>query len=190
MADTAQSLMSADDFLLWSLDQEARCELVDGVPIEMMTGASNAHDRIVVNVIASLGTQLRGSRYRPTTAAIAVRTRHRFVRRPDVMITCDPPATDTYEATAPKLIVEVLSPSNVGLAWQRKLDEYRRRKGLAYLLLIDSARIGATLYTRAGERWDPADADTFADVIEFPDIGCRLAMADIYDGSGLEAPAA
>jgi len=188
MADTARSLMTADDFLVWCLDKEARYELVDGIPLEMMTEASNAHDRIVVNVIASLHAQLRGTPCRPTTADIAVRTRHRSVRRPDVMVTCDPPAAETYEATAPKLIVEVLSPSNVGLGWQRKLDEYRRREGLTYLLLIDPACIGATLYTRTGDRWDSTDADTLADVLDLPAVGCRLVMADIYDGCGLEAP--
>lgn len=188
MADTARSPMTADDFLVWCLDKDARYELVEGIPLEMMTGASNAYDRIVVNVIASLHAQLRGTPCRPATADIAVRTRHRSVRRPDVLVTCDPPAADTYEATAPELIVEVLSPSNVGLAWQRKLDEYRRRDGLTYLLLIDPARIGATRYTRTGDRWDAIDADTLADVFDMTAVGCRLPMADIYDGSGLEAP--
>ena len=55
--------MEGDEFLLWCLDQEDRYELVNGVPVKMidarlMVGASRAHDRIVVNLIASLLGQL------------------------------------------------------------------------------------------------------------------------------------
>ena len=50
--------MEGDEFLLWCLDQEDRYELVNGVPVKMMAGASRAHDRVAVNLIASLLGQL------------------------------------------------------------------------------------------------------------------------------------
>ncbi len=84
MAGAAPQLMEADEFLVWCLDQEARYELIEGVPVEMMAGASEVHDRVVVNIISLLNAQLRGSDYRPTTADIALRTRIRSARRPDV----------------------------------------------------------------------------------------------------------
>ena len=74
MASAAVKLMTADEFLLWQQDKEVRYELVDGVPIEMMTGASDVHDRVVINLIVLLGHQLRGTRCRPTTADVALRT--------------------------------------------------------------------------------------------------------------------
>jgi Uma2 family endonuclease len=181
-AEKAEKPMSAEEFFGWQEQQEDRYELVEGFPVKMMTGASNFHDTILVNIVASLHAQLRGSRCRATTPDTAVRTRIRSIRRPDVTVTCDEPRPDSYEAGKPRLVVEVLSPSNAGRAWQRKLDEYFRREGLAYLLLVDSEAVGATLYTRTGETWDPADYDAREDVIEMPEIGCRLALRDVYEG--------
>ncbi len=189
MGSAARQLMEADEFLVWCLDQENRWELIEGVPVEMMARASEIHDRIAVNVIISLGNQLRGGPCRPTTADIALRTRIRSVRRPDVMVTCDPPRGDVYDAQKPRMVVEVLSASNVGVAWDRKLREYRRREDLAYILLIDSKLVGATLYVRTGQDWADQDFDRLSQSIELPLIGCRLVMADVYEATGLnEAP--
>ena len=85
MASAAVKLMTADEFLLWQQNKDARYELVDGIPIEMMTGASEVHDRVVINLIMPLGRQLRGTRCRPTTADVALKTKGRGVRRPKVM---------------------------------------------------------------------------------------------------------
>lgn len=192
MGDTARKTMTVEEFLLWNLDQENRYELVDGVPVEMlnevgtpaemMAGASEYHDQIVINVILALGNQLRGKPCRVATADVAVRTKIRAIRRPDVMVTCSPPRAESYEAQEPRLVVEVLSPSNKGLAWQRKLEEYRHRDGLKYILIIEQGASQATLLTRTGSDWDPIDADDLTAVFDLPDIGCRLAMSDIYDG--------
>ena len=189
MSNTAVKLMDPDEFLLWCLDREERYELIDGVPVEMMAGASGMHDRIVVNLIMSLGQQLRGKPCRPTTADTALRTRIRSVRRPDVMVTCDAPRDDVYEAVDPRLAVEVLSKSNVGVPWDRKLKEYRRHELLEYILLVDSALVAVTLYQRTATGWDDVDADRLVDVIGLPKIGCALSLGDIYDGTGLsDAP--
>lgn len=173
--------------MIWCLDQDERYELVDGVPVKMMAGASNYHDVIVVNVLISLGTQLRGTPCRAATPDTAVRTKIKGVRRPDVTVTCDEPKPDSYEAQTPRMIVEVLSKTNAGIGWERKLDEYRRLKGLAYLLLIDSREPKATLYTRDGEGWDALDSDDLKDAFELPAIGCRLPMKDIFEGLTFDA---
>ena len=184
MASAAVKFMTADEFLAWAQDQEVRYELVDGIPIEMMTGASDVHDVIVTNLIVLLHAQLKGARCRPTTADIALRTKRRSVRRPDVTVTCGPLTGDVYEALEPRMAIEVLSKSNVGVAWERKLLEYHRLE-LDYILLVDSRCVAATLLTRSATQWDGTDYDRLTDVIELDRIGCRLPMAEIYDGTGL-----
>jgi Uma2 family endonuclease len=189
--------MTVDEFLIWCLDQEGRWELEDGVPVrideqhtetidgvvvKMMTGARTMHDRIVVNVIIALGLQLRGTRCSPTTADVGLRTKRRSLRRPDVMVMYDAPRSDVYETADAKLAVEVLSPSNKGIRWQRKLEEYRLRDGLIHILLIAADEAKATLISRSGEVWTPSDFDGRDGVIELPVAGCKLAMAEIYDG--------
>ena len=175
--DSAVKTMTVEEFFDWQQRQDDRYELVEGVPVKMMTGASDVHDVILVNILASLHGQLRGSKCRPTTPDIGVRTKIRSLRRPDVTVTCDEPRPDKYEAGEPRLVVEILSPSNKGLAWERKLDEYRRRDGLTYILLIESEAVGATLYTRSATPWEPADFDSLDDVIELDKIGCKLVDA-------------
>jgi len=189
MGETARRVMTPEEFLIWCLDQEDRYELVDGLPVKMMAGATNYHDVIVVNVLASLHPQLRGSPCRATTPDTAVRTKIKGVRRPDVTVTCDEPKPDSYEAQTPRMVIEVLSKTNAGIGWQRKLDEYRRLAGLAYILLIDSREPKATLYVREGATWAPRDVDGLADVFELPEIGCRLAMKDIFEGLSFEGEA-
>ena len=183
--DLDDGRMSIEEFFEWQIDQEARFELVDGIPVEMMSGAGGAHDQIVVNIISSLHGQLRGKPCQPRTADTAVRTAIRSLRRADVLVTCEPPRPDRYEALEPRLVVEVLSPSNAGVRWQRKLEEYRRHKQLQYILLVDTKVVAATLFTRTGTGWEETEADTFADVLALPDLECTLRVEDIYERTGL-----
>ncbi|MBX9926360.1 MAG: Uma2 family endonuclease [Hyphomicrobiaceae bacterium] len=134
MNQLARNLMSQDEFLLWCLDQEARYELVDGVPVE---------------------------------AARA----------------------DTYEAETARMVVEVLSPSNRGVAWQRKLEDYHARDGLSCILIVESEKAGALLIHRVNDKtpWDEETFETMDQTITLPHIGCQLAIADIYDGIAFES---
>ena len=191
MAETAQKLMTVEEFFVWQQDQDERYELVDGVPIiladpiTLMTGASSQHDRITGNIFASLHNQLDGSPCWPATADLALRTKIRSLRRADVLVTCDEPRLDVYEAQEPRMVVEVLSPSNKGLPWHRKIEEYRQHSKLVYLLLVDSESSQATLIARSGGTWAPTDYDGDGGVIELPEIGCKLAMASVYKGCRL-----
>ena len=178
--------MTVEEFFAWQQDQEDRYELVDGIPVKMMAGASNFHDAIVTNIIAALVGKLRGGPCRTMTADTAVRTRIRGLRRPDVTVNCAPLKPDAYEAAEPRMVVEVLSPSNTGVQWYRKLEEYRRRQGLRYILLVDARVVQATLFTRSDTDWEPTDADGLEGVFDLPEIGCELTMREIYDGLSFE----
>jgi Uma2 family endonuclease len=185
MADAAPHLMTPEEFFRWQLDRDELYELVEGVPVKMlkmMTGTSHQHDRVVVNVIASLHTQLRGSRCRPTTDDVAVRTKIRSVRRPDVTVECAPLVRDAYEAHEPKLFVEVLSPSTTNIDRFRKLEEYKRHPTLAYILLVDTRFPTVTLYRKEGEGWEAEDIEGLEAAVEMPEIGARLTLADMYEG--------
>lgn len=58
--NVVQKLMTADQFLEWRQDQPGRWELVSGTPVQMMAGAKQRHDRIVVNLIVALSAKLPG----------------------------------------------------------------------------------------------------------------------------------
>ena len=196
MVHTARKLMTAEEFFVWQRNQDDRYELVDGVPViladpmTMMTGASSQHDRITGNIFTTLHNQLAGSPCWPATADLALRTKIRSLRRADALVTCDEPRPDVYEAQEPRMVVEVLSPSNKGLPWFRKIEEYRQHGKLVYLLLVESERQQATLIARENGVWSPTDFDGADGVIDLPAIGCKLRMADAYRGIRFEAPPA
>ena len=190
MTRTASTLMTVEEFFVWQQSQEDRYELVEGVAVKLMTGASEVHDVVVTNLIIALGSQLRGGPCRAATADLGVRTRIRSLRRAEVLVTCDndPPRPNSFEARNPRLVAEVLSPSNKGAPWQRKLEEYRRLAGLSYILLIDTELEQIVFIHRTGDDWDH-EAFTGRDgSIDLAAINCRLALTDIYQG--LTPPAA
>jgi Uma2 family endonuclease len=190
MVDTATRLMTVDEFLGWQQGEGALYELVEGVPViyrgpEMMSGGSSLHDRIITNIIIALGNQLGDGPCRPATADLGLRTKIKSLRRADVLVTCDPPRADTYESIDPRMVVEVLSPSNTGVAWERKLNEYRRHGKLDYILLVDALVMDVKLYTRTQTGWDDSDFALAGDSVTLPKLACTLTLAAIYRGAGL-----
>lgn len=186
MGEPAFRGMSVEEFFAWQLGQDGLYELVDGVPVphvKMMTGASAQHDRATVNIIISLGNQLRGTGCRPTTDDLALRTGILTLRRPDITVECGDLLHDTYENRAPRLVVEVLSPSTSSIDRFRKLDEYRRHPTLRYILLVETRFPSAVLYQRAddGEEWEALTFEAMTDRIDLPAINASLALTDIYD---------
>ncbi|MET7248345.1 Uma2 family endonuclease [Methylobacterium sp. EM32] len=182
MADAARRRMTPEEFFAWQEHQDEPFELVDGVPVpkhRMMTRASVQHDRVTVNII-TLGNQLRGSRCRPTTDDVSLRTSITTIRRPDVTIECGEMVYNTYEAREPHLVVEVASPSTFGVDQTLKLEEYKRHPTLRCILLIETVAPVALLYRRDGVEWRPERIEGLDAVIDLPEIGARLALADVY----------
>ncbi|MCG8443278.1 MAG: Uma2 family endonuclease [Caulobacterales bacterium] len=138
----------------------------------MMTGASHAHDRIVVNVIAFLHQRLRGGRRRPTTDDIALRARDMTVRRPGVTVECTPVEHTVYESRAPSAVFEVLSPSTRAFDQVQKREEYKRVPSLRHIILIDAERPRVVAWSRS------VDSDAWADTI-LEGLGETLRMEAI-----------
>ena len=189
MAPHALKRMTPEEFYRWPGEEGVRYELVDGFPLKMdsllpkaMTGASRRHDRIVVNVLSSLHAKLRGSRCRPSTDDIAVATMNGNIRRPDLSVDCGDMPDTAFEASEPRLVVEVLSPSTRQTDLFRKLEEYKALPSLGYILFIEPDLPRALLWWRApGKVWELAQFDGLDGVIGLPTIGVDLAMAEIYE---------
>jgi Uma2 family endonuclease len=189
MAEPQRRLMTPEEFFAWQEHQEERYELVDGIPVPLrgMTGASNAHDAVAVNVLGLLWQQLRGGPCRVATADTAVRTTFRGIRRPDVTVECAPIDRQSYEAHAPMLVVEVLSPSTRHLDRIRKLEECKRLPTLGMILFIEPGVPQVLLLRREAEGEWRDEAFTGLDaVIPLPELGASLPLHDIYEGVPLD----
>jgi Uma2 family endonuclease len=125
MADPAPRLLTVDEFFAWQEKQEELYEFVEGrlVP-RSMTGATRRHDLLVTNAIFAFKGKLQGGPCQPTTADVALRTRSRRIRRPDMTVDCGPFEGSSLVAHSPVLILEVLSPSTERVDTIVKVDEY------------------------------------------------------------------
>ncbi|MGX7706990.1 Uma2 family endonuclease [Methylobacterium sp. Gmos1] len=181
----AANRMTPEEFFAWQEHQDEPFELVNGVPVpkhRMMTGASVQRDRVTVNVIGILYGQLRGSRCRPTTDDVSLRTSITTIRRPDVTVECGDLVYDTHESREPRLVVEVASPSTTTIDRTVKLEEYKRHPTLRYILLLETVAPVALLYRRAADGWHPELFEGLDAVIDLPEIGASLALAEVYGG--------
>jgi Uma2 family endonuclease len=167
MAEVLQKKMTVEEFFEWQQGQDKNYELVDGVPvlpIKSMTGATDRHDRITVNTIATLHQRLRGKPCRPKTADTSIRT-FRGTRRPDVSVECGRPDPKSMAADEPRLIVEILSPSTTRYDRFQKLTEYQQHPTIKVILLVDTEAPQVT----------GLDA-----TIELPEIDAALPLSELY----------
>jgi Uma2 family endonuclease len=180
--------MSVEEFLQWNLLQDARYELVDGVPVPLraMAGTTNQHDAITVNLIAELKRQLRETGCRPTTADTAVRTKIKNVRRPDVTIECAPVNKGSLEAGDLVVVFEILSPTTRKIDRTVKLQEYLRHPKLRAVVHIDPDELDVVVFTRGADgSWMDTRLEYLDDVLTLPDLPVAIPLPTIYDGVAL-----
>lgn len=185
VAELKLQRMTADEFLDWQQSQDHKYELIDGfpvLPLKAMTGATHAHDLVVVNVLRELATQLRRKSCKATTDAIALKISAMHVRRSDVTVECGKPDLKGTSAVEPRLVVEVLSPSTMNFDRFRKVELYKSVPSIAYVLLIDTEKPQLTLHRRDGERWTLHDFTTLDAVVDLPAIEASLAARDVFEG--------
>ena len=191
MAELKIERMTPEEFFAWQLRQEKLYELVDGcpvLPLKMMSGATLRHDRVTVNLIASLFAQLRGSRCRPTTSDVAVRIPKGNIRRPDITIECGEAKSDReLVAAEPRVVIEVLSPSTLSFDRFRKLEEYKTVESLAAILLVDTEAAQVTVHRRQDGNWLAITHEGLESVIELPGVNASIRLADMYDGVTFDA---
>lgn len=181
MAEIELDVMDADTFLDWATRQEARHELVGGLP-KMMTGARIGHDRVVRRALARLTDRLAGGPSEPFTADVAVRTPNGNVRRPDVTVACGEFDPNALALTNPVVVIEVLSPSTRSFDLVRKLAEYQSLPGLRHILPVDPDDRQALPHGRDADGvWTLETLSGPDATIDLAALGITLALSDLYE---------
>ena len=183
MASQAIRSMTIEQFLSWQVDQEQRYELVDGQPVERAE-VKFRHDRVTGNALSEIRRQLRacGSPCDAFTADIGIRTPVGNIRRSDVSVICPPFDEEAITSDRPRLVVEVLSESTERLDRLVKPDEYKAIPSLAYVVVIEPARVEAGLWSRdAAGAWHGGIARDPAAVLAMPDLSLSISLATLYE---------
>lgn len=184
MVSAQIAYVSEADYLTGEELPGPRHEYVDG-QIFAMAGATKTHGTIAGNVFFTLRTQLRGTPCRAWVAdmKVNVATAHSYYY-PDVVATCadEDLRLDSPQnfVTAPKLIVEVLSPSTEQIDRREKWLAYRQLDSLQEYMLVDQERQWVEVFRRSEMGWMQEIA-TAGESITLSSLGISVALADIYE---------
>ena len=156
-----------------------------------MGGASEPHNLIVGNVLASLHGKLRDKPCRVYLSDLRVKINPSgLYTYPDVVVVCGEPRFEVGDTLLnPTLLVEVLSESSEAYDRGKKSEQYRTLPSLSDYLLITQDRALVEHYSRQpGERWLLHAANTLSDSVAIPSLGCELLLAEVYlNVSGLDS---
>ena len=177
--------MTVAEFLDWEERQELRYEF-DGVRVEATVGGTYAHDRISINLPASLVNRLRGKPCQPHGSNLKIQVMG-SIRYPDAYVTCGPTLRGSTLAADPVVIFEVLSQASARKDRTVKNREYAATASVQRYVMLEQAEVAGTMFERSGEDW-VGHILTAASVIRMPEIGIELPLAELYDGLDLAEP--
>jgi Uma2 family endonuclease len=188
--------LTLEEYLAWEARQETRNELVDGQPVAM-TGGSRRHGRITRNLTVLLERQLAGGPCEAFATDCKVKTgvgEDSNVRYPDAVVDCggrgDSDDDRVQLALKPVLVAEVLSPSNREGDQLQRLRDYDRTPSIQHYLVVAQSQVSVTVYSRQGGELSPAHLyEALTDVIDLPELGLTIALADVYLNLAKFAPA-
>ncbi|HEX4953796.1 MAG TPA: Uma2 family endonuclease [Thermoanaerobaculia bacterium] len=178
--------MTVEEYLAFERSSEEKHELRNG-EMFAMGGASPAHAAIVLNAAAELRNQLKG---RPCQAYVSdlrvLISATGLYTYPDVVVVCGETRFEKREGLEtllnPTLIIEVLSPSTADYDRAGKFEHYRSLPSLQEYLVLAQDRVMAEHFVRQGDdAWLLTETRDPAATLDLPSIGCRLAMAEVYE---------
>jgi Uma2 family endonuclease len=184
MSALPKNFMTPEEYLKFERQSEIKHEYFDG-EIFAMSGASEAHNIIVLNTGASLHAQLRKRPCRAYMSDLRVRVpKTSFYTYPDLSVVCgerefEDDVLDTL--LNPTVIIEVLSPSTESYNRGKKFQLYRKLESLKEFLLIAQDSVRVEHYARQGEQWILTDFSRLEAVITLPSIDCALVLEDVYE---------
>jgi Uma2 family endonuclease len=184
MLNTAEKLMSLDEFLAWEREQPERYEYAGGV-VTMMTGGSAAHVTIALNLAMALRQALRGTGRRPFGSDMKV-IANETACYPDVSVTCHPVGDRDDNISHPVLVIEVISPSTEREDRGRKKFDYFATPSIQQYAIIEQDVRRVDLYTRSGDRWTDEIVEGDA-ALTLSSIGVEITLDAIYEDTELDA---
>jgi len=177
--------MTPEEFFAWAQAQDIRYEF-DGFEPVAMTGGTANHSQITQNILVALRSRLRGSDCRPLGPDAGVATVGGAVRYPDALVTCAKVRGDAQIIPGVVVVFEVLSPTSGRTDRIIKLREYRAIGTVRCYVILEHNSVGLTVFTRRGEDQDwTARALTVEDILQLPEIGIEIPVAELYENVDL-----
>jgi Putative restriction endonuclease len=183
MLNTADKLMSLDEFLAWEHEQPERYEYAGGV-VTMMTGGSAAHVTIALNLAIALRHALRGTGCRPFASDMKV-IANDTARYPDISVTCHPVGDRDDNISHPVLVIEVISPPSGKIVAERNSITSRLHRSSTTPSLSRMHGVSTSTPDRV-DRWTNEIIEGDA-VLRLSSIGVEISLDTVYEDTELDA---
>ena len=173
-------------YLEFERASEEKHEFLAG-EIFAMAGASERHNLIMGNTLASLHGQLRGRdcRVYPSDMRVKIAATGLYTY-PDISVVCGGSEFEDDQRDTllnPAVIIEVLSPTTEAYDRGKKFQHYRTLASLQEYLLIAQDVPRIEHYVRQPDnQWLLSDLGGGSGAVHLPSIGCALALVDVYEG--------
>lgn len=179
----ARTYLTPEEYITAERKATLKSEYLSG-EIVAMSGASDAHNLITMNVAAGLYNQLteRGCRVYASDMRVGIGEGVSYFY-PDIAVTCDKPRfeDDAFDTlTNPQVIVEVLSTSTESYDRGEKFARYRQLESLQEYILISQDRVMVEHYLRQGNQWILSEFSALENVFPLTSIGAELTLNHIY----------
>ena len=193
MATQPKHPLTPEEYLVRERLAETRSEYYRG-EVFAMAGASEKHNSIVTNLVASLVTKLRGRKCRIYSSDMRLLVSDAgLYTYPDVLVVCGKPIlADTHAdiLTNPALIIEVLSESTKDYDRGGKFHQYMRIPSLQeYLTVSQTEMLIDKRIRQADNSWVIREVVPSNGKVVIECLGIELDFAEVYDQVEFDDPA-
>jgi Uma2 family endonuclease len=175
--------MTLEDYFAHETRSRERHEYLNGA-LYAMSGASVAHNQITFQLAKALSARLQGGSCQVFLADLKLRLalgEDRIVYYPDVMVACQPERWGRDSIAAPRVVVEVLSPTTRHIDLREKALNYRREPSIEDYVILWQDECRARVHRRA-QHWSPEHIQGAEAMLALPSLGIELPLADVYAG--------
>jgi Uncharacterized protein conserved in cyanobacteria len=172
----ATNKISEDEYLQGELVADIKHEFIDG-EVYAMTGASESHNLLAINMLSELRNKLKNSPCRVFISDMKLKVANDFFY-PDVMVVCQHNNESEYYQQSPVIIVEVLSASTRKFDKTAKRLKYQNIPTLEEYVLIEQ-RIAEIEVFRKKDHWQ-SSYYYLGDALTFESLGVTVLVEDIY----------
>ena len=170
--------MTVAEFLAWEARQDMRHDF-DGFRPVAMTGGTDAHATIQLNLPSALHARLRGGPYRPYGSDMKTEIAGR-VRYPDALIVCAPVSPAMIVMTEPRVVFEILSQSTANVDLVDKNAEYRATPSIQCHVILQQTHAAAIVFTRKRADWVTDIVTGKGAILQLPEVGIEVSLAELY----------
>jgi len=160
-----------EDYAKW----EGEWELIEGVPVSMAPALMRIHQNIATEILFALKNTLDEESCPECILSYENdwKVNEETLLRPDIVLACED-EHEAYLTKAPKLIVEILSPSTAKKDETVKFDIYEA-EGVQYYILVYPDDLKAKVYSLKEGKYIKV-GDYTHEVLDFEDITCSMSL--------------